>query len=184
MSSQKSIHNVSPLVARNGHKLPTEDLVYEGQEYWAYILQNIENNMWYVGVSTQHPSEYQTSSHNKDLMIAMSKGEIVRRIIKVGNRFDQMKKYESDLINNTGAVKDSKSYNLGRGIVSKNIKREPNLDMMKEAADQILQNRTLDGCKFTIVNLKEEKEYKNGKWRFKDDSFLNDMKSLQIREKD
>ena len=73
LSNQKFIHSVSPLVASNGHKLPTESLVYKGEPVWAYILHNIKNNMWYVGISTQSPEDYQTSSNNKELMIAMSK---------------------------------------------------------------------------------------------------------------
>ena len=184
LSNQKFIHSVSPLVASNGHKLPTENLVYKGEPVWAYILHNIKNNMWYVGISTQSPEDYQTSSNNKELMIAMSKGEITRRIIKVGHNLEQMKKFESDLINDTNADKDPMSYNLSRGIVSKKVVREPRLDMMKQAADQILEHRTLEGCKFVNVSLDNEKNIKNDKGYFVEGSYLNDIKSFQIREKD
>ena len=180
-SNLKSIHNVSPLVASNGHKLPTDDLTYEGQTCWAYILHNIKNNMWYIGISTQHPDNYTTSSNNKHLMIAYSKGEIVRRIIKVGSSFEQMKKYESDLLKDTNAVKDSDSYNLSNGIVSKKVIREPNLTMMKDVADQTLRDKTLNGCKFELVNLTEQKKLKKDKGYFLENSFFKDIKRFQIR---
>ena len=80
LSSQNSIHSVSPLVASNGHKLPIEDLVYKNEPCWAYILHNIKNGMWYIGISTQHPDEYKTTSDNKELAMAFSRNEIKRYI--------------------------------------------------------------------------------------------------------
>ena len=76
LSNQKFIHSVSPLVASNGHKLPIEDLVYKNEPCWAYILHNIKNGMWYIGISTQHPDEYKTTSDNKELAMAFSRNEI------------------------------------------------------------------------------------------------------------
>ena len=182
LSNQKFIHSVSPLVASNGHKLPTENLVYEGQVCWAYILHNIVNNKWYVGIATQHPSEYQTSSNNKELMRAMSRNEIQRRIIKVGNNFAQMKVFERDLLEATDAVNDPNSYNEGHGIVSKDIVREPDLDKMDEIARQILEDRSLLGCKFYNIDLMNHKDVKKDKGYFLPDSNLKNLVSFQIRE--
>mgnify|MGYP001237313473 CR=1 FL=1 len=158
-SNLKSIHNVSPLVASNGHKLPTEDLVFKKEPCWAYILRNIKNGMWYIGFSTQPPDEYKTSSDNKNLAMAYSRGEIKRYIIKTGYDLNQMKRYESDLIIHTKAEHDPMSYNDGPGIVSKDVLREPNLNMMKEIADGILHERSLMGAKFYTIPLDKEKYF-------------------------
>ena len=162
----KSIHSVSPLVASNGHKLPTEDLVYKNEPCWAYILHNIKNGMWYIGISTKHPDVYKTSSDNKELAMAFSRDEIKRYIIKTGYDLEQMKRYESDLIIDTNAEHDSMSYNDGPGIVSKDILREPNLNMMKDIADGILNERSLMGAKFYTIDLSNDKSIKV--WNLKD----------------
>ncbi len=182
LSNQKIIHSVSPLVASNGHKLPTEDLVYKGEVCWAYILHNIKNSKWYIGISTKDPSEYQTNSENKELMRAMSRNEIQRRIIKVGSNLAQMKVFERDLIKDTDAVSDSNSYNLGPGIVAKGTIREPDLDKMFEIARQILEDRSLLGCKFYKLDLMNHKDIKKGKGYFLPDSNLKDLVSFQIRD--
>jgi len=177
----KSIHSVSPLVASNGHKLPTEDLVYKNEPCWAYILHNIKNGMWYIGISTKHPDVYKTSSDNKELAMAFSRDEIKRYIIKTGYDLEQMKRYESDLIIDTNAEHDSMSYNDGPGIVSKDILREPNLNMMKDIADGILYERSLMGAKFYTIDLGKEKSIKKGKGYWLQDSKLNDLVKFQTR---
>ena len=182
LSSQKSIHSVSPLVASNGHKLPIEDLVYKNEPCWAYILHNIKNGMWYIGISTQHPDEYKTTSDNKELAMAFSRNEIKRYIIKTGYDLEQMKRYESDLINDTNAEHDPMSYNEGPGIVSKDVLREPNLNMMKDIADGILNERSLMGAKFYTIDLGNDKSIKKGKGYFLPDSKLNDLVKFQSRK--
>ena len=92
MSNLLSNQNIeNQIVASNGHNLPTKKVLYEGNVCWAYILYNIRNYKWYVGISTEHPNDYQTSSNNKELLSAISKGEIVRCIFEVGSNFSQMK---------------------------------------------------------------------------------------------
>ena len=183
LSNQKFIHSVSPkLVASNGHELPTEDLVYKNEPCWAYILHNIKNGMWYIGISTQHPDEYKTTSDNKELAMAFSRNEIKRYIIKTGYDLEQIKRYESDLINDTNAEHDPMSYNEGPGIVSKDILREPNLNMMKDIADGILNERSLMGAKFYTIDLGNDKSIKKGKGYFLPDSKLNDLVKFQSRK--
>ena len=183
LSNQKFIHSVSPkLVASNGHELPTEDLVYKNEPCWAYILHNIKNGMWYIGISTQHPDEYKTTSDNKELAMAFSRNEIKRYIIKTGYDLEQMKRYESDLINDTNAEHDPMSYNEGPGIVSKDVLREPNLNMMKDIADGILNERSLMGAKFYTIDLGNDKSIKKGKGYFLPDSKLNDLVKFQSRK--
>ena len=66
MSNLLSNQNIeNQIVASNGHNLPTKKVLYEGNVCWAYILYNIRNYKWYVGISTEHPNDYQTSSNNK-----------------------------------------------------------------------------------------------------------------------
>ena len=180
-SNLKSIHNVSPLVASNGHKLPTEDLVFKKEPCWAYILRNIKNGMWYIGFSTQPPDEYKTSSDNKNLAMAYSRGEIKRYIIKTGYDLNQMKRYESDLIKLTDAANDSMSYNEGPGIVSKDVLREPNLNKMSDIAKGILNERSLMGAKFYTIDLDNEKSIKKGKGYFIEGSKLKDLVKFQTR---
>ena len=184
MSNLLSNQNIeNQIVASNGHNLPTKKVLYEGDVCWAYILYNIRNYKWYVGISTEHPNDYQTSSNNKELLSAISKGEIVRCIFEVGSNFSQMKVLESDLIRDTNAVNDPNSYNLGPGIVAKDIIREPNLDKMSDIAKQILNDRSLFGCKFHSIDLMNHKDVKNDKGYFLDSSMLKNLVSFQIREK-
>ena len=74
LSNQKSIHSVSPLVASNGHEFLFEQVDYKGETAWAYLLLNKVNGMWYIGISSDDPNTYKTSSHNNALLSAWSSG--------------------------------------------------------------------------------------------------------------
>ena len=86
------------------------------------------------------------------------------------------------IIKNTNAEHDPMSYNEGPGIVSKDVLREPNLNMMKDIADGILNERSLMGAKFYTIDLGNDKSIKKGKGYFLPDSKLNDLVKFQSRK--
>ena len=71
---------------------------------------------------------------------------------------------------------------ITRTGIAKDVLREPNLNMMKDIADSILNERSLMGAKFYTIDLGNDKSIKKGKGYFLPDSKLNDLVKFQSRK--
>ena len=159
----------------------TFDVPYKGEAAWAYKLENTVTGKWYIGISNSPLDSYDTSSEDTELLSAISKGEVDRRIIHVDGSYEAMEIWETEQLTFLDAKNDPMSYNKQNGMAQ--TKRLPRIDMMKDIAGEIRETNSYNNIDYTKVDLTDEKEIKRGRGVLKPTSKLRDIVSLQPRFK-
>ena len=113
----------------------TFDVAHKGEAAWAYRLDNTVTGKWYIGISKSDIDDYDTSSEDIELLSAISRGEVVRRIIRFDESYPAMEIWETQELTFLNAKDDPMSYNHSNGMAR--IKRLPRIEMMKGIADEI-----------------------------------------------
>jgi len=159
----------------------TFDVAHKGEAAWAYRLDNTVTGKWYIGISKSDIDDYDTSSEDIELLSAISRGEVVRRIIRFDESYPAMEIWETQELTFLNAKDDPMSYNHSNGMAR--IKRLPRIEMMKGIADEIRKTNSYNNINPTVVDLTDEKDFKRKRGYLKPTSKLNDVIALQPRDK-
>ncbi len=150
---------------------------------FVYKLLNIKNKKYYFGskpVPIDSLDEYDTSSENLELLQAISRGEVVRYILKTFETAADALEYEKYLIKSKNAVLDTNSYNQSDVIIKD--RESSRFDLCDDVAKAILKTRSYQDSIITKYDLTGQKEFKKKKGFLKPGSYLSTIEFFQPRD--